>query len=123
MPSPKAVLRDITDVGLDPKKAHRRCVASGRLARAPEAPKAPEVHVMKLALKQIVPEAQKETCEAVEVAADTQVVVVAPVVNEPALVEVVADTPVAVAAPAIVADVTKKRAGRKADKAEKQSSD
>ena len=46
MPSPRAVLRDIHDLKLDPTKAHRGIKASGRLAAPgsaaaaePEAPK------------------------------------------------------------------------------------
>lgn len=37
MPAAKAVLRDIADIGLDPRIAHTRCATDGRLA-APVVP-------------------------------------------------------------------------------------
>lgn len=33
MPASKAILRDISDGGLDPQKAHTRCAHDGRLVR------------------------------------------------------------------------------------------
>lgn len=40
MPAAKAVLRDIADIGLDPRVAHSRCAHDGRLV----APAAPAAH-------------------------------------------------------------------------------
>lgn len=57
MPSPKAVLRDIADLGLDPTVAHRHTKANGRIL-GPGEP-APAEEPLKLALKKL-PEKKAE---------------------------------------------------------------
>ena len=70
MPSSRAILFDIHELGLDPKKPHRRIKASGRLAASvdDETVTAPQTVDVKYAEQdQISPEAQAELKAAVAV--------------------------------------------------------
>lgn len=109
MPSVKAVLRDISDKGLDPKKAYKQTSSGGRLTGVPvdrSAPKylaeSPPAKPLKSALVEL-PEPKKDERK-----------------TEPVEVKEVVEAVAEVVQPAAEPEVPKKKADKPVKKADKK---